>query len=332
MGASRTPWLVSSQFVRRVARRVPSEWAIGAVLPSSGGGSRISEPLLRPGLGQGTDLSLIADPFFLVVDGAVVIYFEGIRRDRDRGEIFALLLDSDGNLELHGSVLSPPEHLSFPFVFREPSTNCVAVMPECSEAGEIRLYLSDGPFGPWSLEVLASGRPFVDNVLLRLNDLWVIVSETSGGTHDRRAILAADSVLGPYELVGEFDGDPSVTRMAGRMVDGVSGAGGDVQLLSQDCSVTYGSSVSLQRYPSSAGLSSLLGPAAEVSLLYSAVQGRWFNRRSHSADLRRTASGIVGVIDGRGVPSAVRKIASVGDRRLLHTLATSVCISEIPTF
>lgn len=294
-------------FLKRRLGRVPSTWSIGLITGDSLEGLQISEPVLSPGFKPIRDFALAADPFFIPGDDMLCIYFEGVLGNETKGQIHWAAITRD-EVAYGGRAIHEPFHMSFPYVFHDEALNCFCMIPESSEMSQIRLYVAEQASGPWELHrVLAEGRPFVDTVAFRRSDSWFLVTESSGGTNDRRELRRAGSLDEEFITIGEWQIDPSRCRMAGRLVvDGAGASRQSVHLLTQDCSTTYGRSISheqfdvlaLSRKPDES--SDAAPPFGESTALVHPSVGRWFHSKVHSADLRVGSHGVVGVIDGKG--------------------------------
>jgi hypothetical protein len=280
---------------------VPTAWSIGLVHGTSIHDLVVSEPVLSPGFGPVQHLSLVADPFFLSDEDRVYLYFEAVVGPSGKGEIHLAVLDRSG-VEYVGPAVVEDVHMSYPYVFRDEANARCCMIPETSEAGDVRVYVSDDPAGPWTLErVLIEGRPFVDTVAFTRAGGWYLVTESSGGTSDRREVHRADALDGEFTLVVSHQLDPARCRLAGRVVDRTSPTPGDVHLLSQDCASEYGRSVSVETIGPWAETGG--GPSefhGEVTHLVGPDPSRWFHAKVHGLDLRVGPDGVVGVIDGKG--------------------------------
>lgn len=104
-----------------------------------------------------------ADPFVACVGNQTVVFVEDYDMSLGRGVITALRLDSAGATRLE-VVLDEPFHLSFPYIFEHDGT--LFMIPESSEARQIRLYRCHGYPLDWRLEaVLMDGVTAVDTMV-----------------------------------------------------------------------------------------------------------------------------------------------------------------------
>ncbi len=316
---------------RRVTRRLPNIWSVGLVLPGTGGVPSFSQPLLQPGRDPISHLSLAADPFFISSRDQVFLYFEGIERGSSLGQIFLAVLNPDGKIHLEGPIISPGVHCSFPFVFRDSQTLTYGMIPETSEAGEVRLYTSSAPGGPWKLkETLVSGHPFSDTVMVNCRGQRILVSEISGGSNDQRAIVSMDE-SGRFSSVEVFKLGPGRSRMAGRIVDIRDDVNTNpISLLTQDCSTTYGHSIRVEQLDWDGGPIDESMFKEPLTLLEPNLC-RWFRAKTHSADLRLTEQGVVGVFDGKGPPVLAAELCQKSTVAEFVELACTSSADGIPT-
>jgi hypothetical protein len=303
------------------------------VLPGGPTPTTITDPIIEPGIGPARHLTLAADPFFVAARGCVFIYFEGIEQDRDRGEIMLASVHPDGVVELRGTVIEPDVHMSFPFAFFDAEAQSYFLIPETSAANEVRLYSSENPEGPWTLErTLLTGQPFVDTVVTRVDGRWVLITETSGGRNEHRCVYISDSLDGRYQLLSEHRLDSSRTRMAGRLVNQNPPVPRSLALLNQNCAHAYGQSIGLEF--ATFGKTASATPAAKFgssTVLFERDPARWFDVKTHSADIRSVDHGYVGVIDGKGSPRRIARRASLEEIQRFVAIATQLDSGELPT-
>lgn len=322
--------------VKRRLGRVPTAWSIAIVRGRSLDQLVISPPLLSPGFGPTGHLTLIADPFFTTHDKQMALFFEAIAGGDSRGEIHWATL-SEAGVCYRGPALRDDFHLSFPYVFYEPTRKKYYMVPETSEIGEIRLYSANVPGDAWTLErTLASGRPYVDSVLLKRDHSWFLITECSGGTHNHRQILWAPSLESRFIALGDWRMDPAHCRMAGRLVPRGprSAVLQGTSVLTQDCSSLYGRSISQQKIlfspdvddPELPHLESV--PFLDGAEILTPSPSSWATARVHTADLRVHDDGVFGVTDGRGRLKHWQ--APIADVRSLVTDAVSLSIPDLP--
>jgi hypothetical protein len=123
------------------------------------------------------DSGFSADPFVLVVDDAVHIYYEFMTFWHGRGRIFKIdNWDFATKKQING--ITPSKiHLSYPYIFADD--NRIYCIPETSEANEIGLY--DVQPGDRSQlkkrKVLLSGAPYLDSSIIKFNNkYWLFTS------------------------------------------------------------------------------------------------------------------------------------------------------------
>lgn len=187
------------------------------------------------------DLTLVADPFALEVDGCWHVFVEALEHGR-RAAGIALLTSRDRvDWDYHGVVLREPFHLSYPFVFA--ADGAFWLVPESYVTGQVRLYRATGFPTTWRYETsLLTGAPFKDATPLRHGGRWWLFVETSQHQHDELRLFGAGRLQGPWT---EHPASPIVAadavfaRPAGRPF----AEAGRLYRLAQDCGSRYGRGV-----------------------------------------------------------------------------------------
>jgi len=118
-----------------------------------------------------------ADPFVLVRNKTVLIFYENLRKLFEKGTI-NLIKDFDVSDTKKVKGITPEKiHLSYPYIFKEDNkTYCI---PETAAASEISLY--EVAFEPEVVfkknRTLVAGQPFVDSSIVKHNDkYWLFTS------------------------------------------------------------------------------------------------------------------------------------------------------------
>ncbi len=190
-----------------------------------------------------------ADPFVIAEGDRHFVFFEEFR-DRDRrGRIVAVEVDERGAVS-HAPVpvLERPYHLSYPFVFRWRGG--LYMLPETAENGTVELYRCEEMPSRWRLErVLLTNVRAYDATLWHQGDRWWmfvnIAPPGTDGTDELHLYSSRVTPLGPWipHPKNPVIVDARRARSAGPLfvVDGT------LYRPSQDCSVAYGHSISINR-------------------------------------------------------------------------------------
>jgi hypothetical protein len=196
----------------------PREWSIGLY--------RGSSPLDLVPAGPnpvltaadlGIDASFVADPFLLLRDGRLFLFFEAWRRATNQGDLCWAERDEAGAWRYSGVALDEPFHLSYPFVFEHDGE--VFMIPESRSQRDLRLY-SARPFpGRFELRrVLLTGKRYADTSLLAWQGRFYLFTSTDNGTLE---LYFADAFDGPYRLHPRspiVSGDACAARPGGRPI------------------------------------------------------------------------------------------------------------------
>ncbi len=190
-------------------------------------------PLLPPkGVGW-------ADPVAVERGGERYLFIEEIPPS-GRGVISVMRALPGGGWSAPRRVLEEPFHLSYPYVFEHDGQ--LYMIPETSQAGQVRLYRAQDFPGGWVLDrVLLDGLCAVDATPLEHEGRWwlfVNVRPEGGSSWDELHLYAAPSPLGPYEPhpLNPVVSDARRARPAGPVLR----AGGRLYRPAQDCSGCYG--------------------------------------------------------------------------------------------
>lgn len=158
----------------------------------------------------------VADPFLLQRDGQIVMFFEVMNSDSDRGEI-AYATSQDGLAWHYGAVvLREPFHLSYPQVFEWQGA--VYMIPETRQANSVRLYRADDfPCGWRYVDTLLQGA-FADSTLHFDGRLWWLFAQRG---LDELCLFISNSPAGPWRkhpCSPLWPGNRRRTRPGGRML------------------------------------------------------------------------------------------------------------------
>ena len=295
-----TPW--SGHAHRLVPRR---EWSIGLFLgsdpwPDSQAVSPFTQIFTRWDV-TGPRSEFVADPFLIRVRERWHLFFETFSTWSGLGEIALAHSDDLETWTYEGIVLSEPYHLSYPYVFRHGDD--VFMVPEASATRSVRLYRATGFPTQWEFETtLLSDRRFHDpSVVYFQNRWWMFVETAAARRYDTLRLYHSVSLTGPWEehpqspLVSQ---DATCARPAGRILQD----GENLYRFAQDCSTSYGRSVSAfkitslspSRYSETRVIPDVLGEGPDP----------WQSFGMHHIDAHQLPDGTwATVVDGLG-PSA----------------------------
>ena len=177
-----------------------------------------------------------ADPFLIVRDDRLYIFYEAMRPGRP-GEIAACSTNDLCQFDDHGAVLAEPHHLSFPFVFEVDGA--AYVLPEASQGDGLWLYrFNRFPFDPVRTHKL-SDQSLVDSFLHFHAGRWYLFA-----TEETRLILMVGgaSISDPFveHPLSPICSDLRFSRSGGAMWRG----GKRLFRPAQDCSDRYGANLS----------------------------------------------------------------------------------------
>lgn len=176
------------------------------------------------------------DPFLLLRDGALHVFFEEYLYESGKGHISAMSRSSFGEWSEPITVLERPYHLSYPFVFEHEGE--LLMLPETTAAGRVELYRCVRFPGQWEFDRVLIKNFAGADATLWFDDVrwWLFVD-----LRDELCIFYSDSPRGPWQphSGNPVKSDSRSSRPAGRIFR----RGDDVIRPSQDCSVQYGREV-----------------------------------------------------------------------------------------
>jgi hypothetical protein len=190
---------------------------------------------------------LWADPFALEHGGRHFIFFEDYGYRAPRGRIMAVEVNERGSPGEPQVVLERPYHLSYPFVFGWRGH--LYMLPETAENGTVELYRCEEFPSTWRLErvLLRDVRAYDATLWQQGEGWWMFVSVAPKGTdgNDELHLYSSATPLGPW---AKHPRNPVVvdTRSA-RPAGPLFVRDGVLYRPSQDCSVAYGHSISINR-------------------------------------------------------------------------------------
>lgn len=165
----------------------------------------------------------VADPFIVRHEATWFMFFEVLRSDTGRGELAVARSDDLVRWAYLGVVLRDAVHLSYPHVFLHDGV--AFMVPETSEAGEVRLYRASSFPDAWEpVGTLVAGAPFVDASLLLHEGHWYMFAGTVPDAEydgsDLR-LFHSGHLEGPWiehPASPIVQGDRRLARPAGRVV------------------------------------------------------------------------------------------------------------------
>lgn len=190
---------------------------------------------------------LWADPFVVEHAGRSFIFFEEMSWRTWKGRIMAMEIFPDAEPGRPQPVLERPYHLSYPFVFAWNGS--LYMVPETAQNGTVELYRCEKFPARWRLErVLLEGLQAYDATLWKGIDRWwmfVNIAEPGADSCDELHLYWSKTPLGPWT---PHPGNPVVSDVrCARPAGPLYSRYGRLYRPSQDCSVAYGHSVSINR-------------------------------------------------------------------------------------
>ena len=188
-----------------------------------------------------------ADPFPIVVDGTVWMFFEDYSFASKRAAIACAAVSAEGDLGEVAAALECPYHLSYPFVFEHEGE--LYLIPETWDESRVDLWRCHRFPGHWRRDRTLLSDVHMSDPTLHVQDgkLWLFgtVSETRARANDELHIYVADTLDGAWR---PHPANPVVSgrrraRPAGRLFF----RDGHLIRPSQDCGSGYGRAVVLNR-------------------------------------------------------------------------------------
>ncbi|HEX2949597.1 MAG TPA: hypothetical protein VHV83_08530 [Armatimonadota bacterium] len=145
-----------------------------------------------------------ADPFGVIKDGCLYIFFEKLAHHTLNGEIAVVKVNPDGSVSDPQTVLSLPIHISYPYMFEDDGM--IYCIPETNAAREINLYQIENFPASWTyVTTLISEITAVDSTLIQYNGRWWLFCsvQEDGSTNmlhlsSRLSLWYADKLTGPW--------------------------------------------------------------------------------------------------------------------------------------
>ena len=186
-----------------------------------------------------------ADPFAVVRDERVHVFFEDLDQRAGIGTIHHLVLDSGGRPSSPEQVLDPGVLASYPYLVEDGPD--VFMLPEIAAAGELVLYRAE-PFPTrWEpVQTLLPGVPALDPTVVRCGERWwLFATRLDRGPNSELFAWHAERLVGPWipHRNQPVKTDAGSARPAGTPFL----HNGSIYRPSQDSSRTYGGRVVINR-------------------------------------------------------------------------------------
>jgi hypothetical protein len=186
-----------------------------------------------------------ADPSALFDAGQLRIYFEDFRYKTQSAGISCFTLDpSTGKFSEKKEILPGNPHLSYPFVFL--SGNTIYCIPESCIEKRVRLYRYDETADRFVPDqILLDGIDAVDPTLVNFENRWWLFFTRKRQSNTHLYIYWSDDLKGPYQPHPQnpVKTDVRCARPAGKFFTHE----GTLYRPSQDCSLTYGNRVVINK-------------------------------------------------------------------------------------
>jgi len=184
-----------------------------------------------------------ADPFLFSHGGTTWLFVEEYDYRAEKAWIAVAPL-TQGTPPHFRECLVRPSHLSFPVVFEDAGD--VFMIPEAAGANEVTLYRARHFPYVWEPEKVLLKGDYVDTVVWRAAGRWWLLTsirDRSEPAATRAILLSSDSLHTEWRIhpASPLFGDAARARNGG----GIIQRDGKVFRISQDCSVEYGRSFSI---------------------------------------------------------------------------------------
>ena len=241
----------SPRLVKKVYRRLfgDEQWflAVNAGRPLADSGTTGRAPAAQFKVHQAPPGRFWADPFPIVVDGKVWVFFEDYSFASKKAVISCAPVCADGDLGEVATALACPHHLSYPFIFEHQGE--LYMIPDTWDENRVDLWRCRRFPGDWHRE-----RTLLDGVSMsdptphwQDGKLWLFgtVSEARARANDELHIYVANALDGAWQPhpANPVVSDRARARPAGRLFL----QDGHLIRPGQDCSGGYGRAVVLNR-------------------------------------------------------------------------------------
>lgn len=188
-----------------------------------------------------------ADPFPIEWQGRRWMLVEELPFSTMKGHLAAIELFADGKHSEPQTIMAPPHHLSYPFIFEW--NNALYMIPESNAAGNVVLWQCDELPTKWKqVTVMLDDVRAADTTLIQYHDHWwmfTALAQKDACIHDELHLYFADSPLGPWQAHPQnpIKSDSRSARPAGNLFI----SEGNLYRPAQDCSTEYGSATVINR-------------------------------------------------------------------------------------
>ncbi len=251
MGVSRFLSRYSPRLARKAYRRLFGEehWYLAVNAGRSLADSAMTgrSPSVRLKVHHAPPGRFWADPFPIVVEGKVWVFFEDYSFASRKAVISCAPVSSDGELGAVSAAVECSYHLSYPFVFEHGGE--LHLIPDTWDENRVDLWRCRGFPDDWRRErTLLAGVSMSDPTLHRQDGkLWLFgtVSDARARANDELHIYTSDALEGSWRPHGSNPvvSDRGRARPAGRLFF----RDGSLIRPSQDCNGGYGRGVVLNR-------------------------------------------------------------------------------------
>jgi hypothetical protein len=188
-----------------------------------------------------------ADPFLMKKNGRNYVFFEDYRYWEEKGVICGAEVLADGAVGDVFTVLEKPYHLSYPCIFEHGGE--IFLIPESAGARTVELYWAKEFPAEWEMVKILKQDMLIVDVTPLFHDgrCWFFGAVTERGQefNDELFLFHADSLTGSWvsHQMNPVVSDVRRARPAGSVVL----HHGELLRPSQDCSLTYGGAVHVNR-------------------------------------------------------------------------------------
>lgn len=245
-----------------------------------------------------------ADPFLFAHNGDVHLFVEELPYARGRAILSVCTLNPDGTADVPRPILETEHHLSYPQVFAHDGS--IWMLPEASASGKLTLYRARSFPHVWEPAADLIHEPLHDATLLEHGGRYWIFAATQGSgrvnwgsSWDALSLYSAPALLGPWTAHPSNPVliDARCARPAGPIYE----IGGKLFRPAQDCSLDYGSALTIAEIDRLDGVSFTQRTVARV-----AFPERTRLLGPHTLSRLATPAGIIEAIDVFGTVSDLR--------------------------
>lgn len=236
---------VNAELQRHTAhtKRKPSLWTISTMDGTSINDLHFSlnNPVLTAKDVTDVDADFVADPFIIMKDGLLYMFFEILDHSSKKGVIgYATSLDTGKIWKYQKVIMDKPWHQSFPHVFENHGD--YYMLPEAKYSGSTVLYKATGFPEDWSQEIKILNIPLTDPVIFKKEEVWYLF-----GTYKENLLLLYSEYLDkewkPHPVHTIVKGDSRCNRSGGEIYfDGT-----DYYRIAQDGLYNYGTRIHIYK-------------------------------------------------------------------------------------